>query len=98
MSFIFRFVEEAVSERDAGPGTTPRTLGGASRPTQASSETVQGPANLHTSASVSIQRLYLCVLFFDLLSRVIPVAVEGICMLPAVSVSPGPGPAQHPPK
>ena len=44
MSFIFRSVEEAVSGMEAGPGTAPRTLRGASRPSKASSETVQAPA------------------------------------------------------
>ena len=44
MSFIFRFVEDLVSGRDAGARTAPRTPRGASRPSQASSETVQGPA------------------------------------------------------
>ena len=41
---MFRFVKERVSGRDARPGTAPRTLRGASRPSQASSETVQSPA------------------------------------------------------
>ena len=44
MSFIFQFVGEPVSGGDARPWTAPRTLRGASRPSQASSETVQGPA------------------------------------------------------
>ena len=44
MSFIFRFVEDLVSGRDAWARTAPRTPRGASRPSQAPSETVQGPA------------------------------------------------------
>ena len=44
MSFIFGFVEEAVSGKEAGPGTAPRTPRGASRPSQASSQTVRAPA------------------------------------------------------
>ena len=47
MSFIFQFVGGPVSGGDARPGTAPRTLRGASRPSQASSEAVQGPAK-HT--------------------------------------------------
>ena len=44
MSFIFQYVGKPVSGEDARPRTAPRTLRGASRPSQASSETVQGPA------------------------------------------------------
>ena len=63
MSFIFRLVEEPVSGRDAGPGTDPRTLGGASRPTQASSETVQAPAK-PTSIPAPLYQYSVCTYEF----------------------------------
>ena len=44
MSFIFRYVEEPVSGKEAGPRTAPGTPRGASRPSRASSQTIRAPA------------------------------------------------------